>query len=98
MGVGCQHHALAPLPTGKRAATHCTAGWVRPRPVWIQSPDNPAHSKSQYQLRYPSPELINIAEYLNKEYKEDQFINIVKSHESNQPSMNSTSKTRVQKN
>jgi len=82
---------------GKRAATDSTAGWVRPRPVWIQSPDNPAHSKSQYQLCYPSPEIINIAEYLNKEYK-DQFVNIVKSHESNQPSMNSTSKTRVQKN
>jgi hypothetical protein len=39
-----------------------------------------------------------IAEYLNKEYKEDQFVNIVKSHESNQPNMNSTSKTRLQKN
>ena len=43
-------------------------------------------------------EIINTAEYLNTNYKEDQFVNIVKSHESNQPSMNSTNKTRVQKN
>jgi hypothetical protein len=27
-------------------------------------------------------EIINIAEYLNKNYKEDQFLNVVKSHES----------------
>ena len=26
-------------------------------------------------------EIINIAEYLNTNYKEDQFVNIVKSHE-----------------
>ena len=36
-------------------------------------------------------EIINIAEYLNIKYTEDQFLNIVKSHESNQPNMNSTS-------
>ena len=34
-------------------------------------------------------EIINIAEYLNTNYKEDQFVNIVKSHESTQPNMNS---------
>ena len=34
-------------------------------------------------------EIINIAEYLNTKYKEDQFVNIVKVHESTQPSMNS---------
>jgi len=33
-------------------------------------------------------EIINIAEYLNTNYKEDQFVNIVKSHESTQPNMN----------
>ena len=38
-------------------------------------------------------EIINIAEYLNTNYKEDQFINIVKSHESTQPNTNSTIKT-----
>ena len=27
-------------------------------------------------------EIINIAEYLNTNYKEDQFVNIVKNHES----------------
>jgi hypothetical protein len=34
-------------------------------------------------------EMINIAEYLNTNYKEDQFVNIVKNHESTQPNMNS---------
>jgi hypothetical protein len=38
-------------------------------------------------------ETINIAEYLNTNYKENQFVNIVKSHESAQPNMNSTIKT-----
>jgi len=38
-------------------------------------------------------EIINIAEYLNKIHKEDQFVNIVKSHESTQPNMNSIIKT-----
>jgi hypothetical protein len=38
-------------------------------------------------------EIINIAEYLNTKCKEDQFENIVKSHESNQPTVNSTIKT-----
>ena len=37
-------------------------------------------------------EIINIAEYLNTKYKEDQFVNIVKVHESTQPNMNSTAK------
>ena len=37
-------------------------------------------------------QVINIAEYLNTKYSEDQFVNIVKSHESNQPNMNSTIK------
>jgi hypothetical protein len=34
-------------------------------------------------------EIINIAEYFNTKYKEDQFVNIVKVHESTQPNMNS---------
>ena len=34
-------------------------------------------------------EIINIAEYLNTNYKEDQFVNIVKSHGSTQPNINS---------
>ena len=34
-------------------------------------------------------EIINIAEYHNTNYKEDQFVNIVKNHESTQPNMNS---------
>ena len=33
-------------------------------------------------------EIINIAEYLNTKYKEDQFVNNVKSHKSNQPNIN----------
>jgi hypothetical protein len=37
--------------------------------------------------------VINIAEYLNTKYTEDQFVNIVKSHESNQPHTNSKIKT-----
>ena len=35
-------------------------------------------------------ELINIAEYLNTKYIEDQFVNIVKIHKNNQANMNST--------
>jgi hypothetical protein len=31
MGVGGQRHAAAALPSGKRAVTHCTAGWVGPK-------------------------------------------------------------------
>jgi len=38
-------------------------------------------------------EIINIAEYLNTNYKEDQFVNIVKSHGSTQSDMNSIIKT-----
>jgi hypothetical protein len=34
-------------------------------------------------------EIINIAEYLNSKHKGDQFVNIVKNHESKQPNMNS---------
>ena len=38
-------------------------------------------------------EIINTAEYLNTKYKEDQFFNIVKVHESTQPNMNSILKS-----
>jgi hypothetical protein len=38
-------------------------------------------------------EIINTAEYHSTNYKEDQFVNVVQSHESIQPSMNSTVKT-----
>jgi hypothetical protein len=38
-------------------------------------------------------EIINIAEYLNTNYKEDQFVKIVKNHESPQPNMNSIIKS-----
>jgi hypothetical protein len=40
-------------------------------------------------------EIINIAEYLNTKYTADQFVNIVKSHESNQPNTNLTIKVAV---
>ena len=36
---------------------------------------------------------MNIAEYLNTNYKKEQFVNIVKSQESTQPNMNSITKT-----
>jgi hypothetical protein len=38
-------------------------------------------------------EIINIAQYLNTKYKEDQLVNIVKVHESIQPNMNSILKS-----
>ena len=38
-------------------------------------------------------EIINIAEYLNTNYKEDQFVNIVKNHDSTKPNMNSILKS-----
>jgi hypothetical protein len=44
-------------------------------------------------------EIMNIAEYLNTNYKKDQFVNIVKSQESSQPNMNSIrQQQRSQKN
>jgi len=46
----------------------------------------------QIEVAYKA-EIINIAEYLNTNYKGDQFVNIVKSHESTQPNMNSIIKT-----
>jgi hypothetical protein len=30
LGVGCQGHATAALPPGKRPVIHCIGGWVRP--------------------------------------------------------------------
>ena len=42
----------------------------------------------QFEAAYKA-EIINIAEYLNTNYKEDQFVNIVKSHENTQPYMKS---------
>jgi len=41
----------------------------------------------QVEVAYKA-EIINIAEDLNTNYKEDQFVNIVKNHESIQPNMN----------
>jgi hypothetical protein len=38
-------------------------------------------------------EIINTAEYLNTNYKEDQFVNVVKNHESTQLNMNSIIKS-----
>jgi len=46
----------------------------------------------QIEVAYKA-EIIHIAEYLNTNYKEDQFVNIVKSHESTQPNVNSIIKT-----
>ena len=46
----------------------------------------------QFEEAYKA-EIINIAEYLNANYKEDQFVNIFQSHESTQPDMNSIIKT-----
>jgi hypothetical protein len=43
---------------------------------------------SQIEAAYKT-EIINIEEYLNKKYKEDQFVNIIRSHGSSQPHMNS---------
>jgi hypothetical protein len=38
-------------------------------------------------------EIINIAEYLNKKCKEDQFVYIIRRHDSNKPNVNSTVRT-----
>jgi hypothetical protein len=65
MGVAGERHAPAALPPEKRPGTHCTGGWVGPRPVWtgaenlsptgIRSPDRPASSESLYRLSYRGP-------------------------------------------
>jgi hypothetical protein len=47
---------------------------------------------SQIKAAYKA-EIFNNAEYLNTNYKEEQFQNIVKSHETTPPNMNSTIKT-----
>jgi hypothetical protein len=44
---------------------------------------------SQMEAAYKT-EIINIAEYFNKRYKEDQFVNIIRSRDSSQPNINST--------
>jgi hypothetical protein len=44
---------------------------------------------SQIEVAYKT-EIINISEYLNKKYREDQFVSIRRSHDSNKPNMNST--------
>jgi len=41
-------------------------------------------------------EISNIAEQLKTNYKEDQFVTIVKSHERNKPNMNSIIKTAAE--
>ena len=46
----------------------------------------------QFEAAYKA-EITSIAEYLNTNYKVDQFVNIVKSYESTQPIMNSIIKT-----
>jgi hypothetical protein len=46
-----------------------------------------SHTEATYKA-----ETISTAEYLNTKCTEDQFVNTVKSHESNQPNMNSTIK------
>jgi hypothetical protein len=43
---------------------------------------------SQTEAAYDK-EIIRIAEYLDKKYKEDQFVNIIKNHDSNERTMNS---------
>jgi len=45
----------------------------------------------QVEVAYKA-EIINIAEFLNTNYKEDHFVNIVKNQESIQPNMNSVLK------
>jgi len=44
-------------------------------------------------LKQHKAEIINIAEYLNTKYKEDQYVNIVKVRESTLPNMNSILKS-----
>ena len=45
----------------------------------------------QVEVAYKA-EIIRIAEFLNTNYKDDQFVNIVKNHESIQPNKNSVLK------
>jgi hypothetical protein len=42
--------------------------------------------------QYTKQRILITAEYLNTKYKEDQLVDIVKSHESNQSNLNSTVK------
>jgi len=59
----------------ERPGTHCTGGWVgrgaglnrcgKSRPTGIRSPVPPAHSESQYQLRYPSSRFMYVCVYIH---------------------------------
>jgi hypothetical protein len=65
MGLVVKAAPRPPLPSGKRAGTHCKGGWVGPRigldgceksrPTGIRSPNRPANSESLYRLSYPGP-------------------------------------------
>jgi Ni,Fe-hydrogenase III component G len=46
---------------------------------------------TMHKMRHPTADMDRLhAEYLNKKYKEDQFVNIIRNHNSNQPNMSST--------
>ena len=45
----------------------------------------------QIEAKYRA-EVINVVAYINTKYKELQFVNIIKTHDSNQPTKNSTTK------
>ena len=74
--MGGQRHAPAAFIPEERLGTHCTGGWVGPRPgmdrcgksrlTGIRSPDRPARRQSLYRLRY----LAHKSDYvlLNKYY------------------------------
>ena len=69
MEMGCQRHAPAALPPGKRCGTHCT-GTVWPvrkiSPLTgPRSPDHPVRGESLYRLSYPGL-LSNIAHTIKR--------------------------------
>jgi hypothetical protein len=55
--VGGRCHALVSKLVWKRPSTQCTGGWMSPEnvsPIGVSTLDCPAHSKSLYQLPFPS--------------------------------------------
>ena len=55
------------------------------------SSSNNNNNNNKVEAAYKA-EIINIAEYLNTNYKKDQLVSIVKNHENTQPAMNSVTR------
>ena len=83
MEAGGQRHTPAVLRPGKRVGTHCTGGWVGPRPILdgcgkyrpkgIRSPDRPARRESLYRLSYRGPPFTTFTAGISRDFTISSF-------------------------